>query len=842
LRSVLILYRVRLRRRWLQELLAIVGIATGVALLYAASVANLSLSGPVRQLNQQIVGDSQLQLIQRGSDGFSDRVYNTVREIRGVRRAAPILHVPASLVGPRGRQSLTVYGSDPRVMRVRGPLVKGYSAADLASQEAVAVTTSVAEKLGLRVGDLARLQIAGRSHVVGIVVVGRRDIGTLADMAMALVPLAYLQRLAQLEHRVSRVLVEAEPGQVAAVRGRLRNVAAAGLDVRGPDYEPRLFDQTSRPTAQATMISSTLSALVGFMFAACAMLVTVAARRRLAVDLRRTGFTTRQIAVILLSDALVLGACAVALGLVLGDVLSRRGFSADVGFFEGAFPVGDERVVSWSSVAIAAAGGLLAAVVGVLAPLRGALSTAAGSRAATGAGRRRAPALTAGLLAGIGGLLALGAAIVIAVAAPSAALGGLVALTLSTVLLLPSVLDAVVAAGRRLSRRAPRTLMAVELALPQLSAPTWRVRSLAIATTGALAVLGASALQGSRANLQAGLDRTAVEWNHAADIWVSPYGPGDLLTVTPMPAAATQRLAGTVGVRRVLPYRGSLLDVDGNRSWVRAPAAGSSQPIPVVQILEGSREQATTRFRAGGWATLSRALADALHARVGEPFTLPAPVPTVLRLAAITTNLGWPGGMVILNSDDYARAWGSSAVSAYQLELEPGVAVDRGRAEVQRALGTGSALRVETATQRDRRAMAASRAGLSRLRQISSLMLIAAIIAMAAAMAGLLWQQRSGVARQKLDGHSTFVMWRSLAVQSGVLFGVGCLVGGLASLLGQVLLSRGLQSLGGFPVIAGTRMGIAVVAVALVTGAALLVIAVPGYLVARVRPSLRADD
>jgi putative ABC transport system permease protein len=612
--------------------------------------------------------------------------------------------------------------------------------------------------------------------------------------------------------------------------------------VRSADHEPRLFDKTSQPTAQATMISSTLSSLVGFMFAACAMFVTVAARRALAIDLRRTGYTTRQIGGILLFDAVVLGGCAVLLGLGLGEVLSRRGFAADVSFLEGAFPIGDQRIVTWSSVAVAAAGGLLAAAVGVLAPLRGVLGSGSIVQRAAAGRRARASVVTPRRLARLCGLLLLGVSMAITIAAPSAALVGLIALTLAVVLLLPSVLDAVVVASRWISRRAPRTLMSVELALPQLDAPTWRVRSLAIATTGALAVLGAAALQGARVNLQAGLDHVSVSYDHVADVWVSPYGPGDLYAVNPIPATDGRRLADVPGIRRVVPYRGSFLDIGGNRAWVWAPADGAARPIPEGQVLDGSLAGATARFRTGGWVILSRALAEALHARVGERVTLPSPVPATFRLAAITTNLGWPGGAVILNGDDYARAWGSSAVSAYQLTLAPGVSPDRARVAIQRVLGPHSALRVETASQRDGREMAASRGGLSRLRQISSLMLIAAVIAMAAAMASLLWQQRSGVARQKLDGHRTAVMWRSLAVESGVLFGTGCLLGGVASLLGQVLFSRGLQTISGFPVIASMRVENSAVSFALVTASALLVVAIPGYLVARVQPSLRTSD
>jgi putative ABC transport system permease protein len=442
----------------------------------------------------------------------------------------------------------------------------------------------------------------------------------------------------------------------------------------------------------------------------------------------------------------------------------------------------------------------------------------------------------------LSGLTLLGVATSITIAAPRAALVGLIALTLAVVLLLPSTFDAVNAACRWLSRRVPRPMMSVELALPQLAAPTWRVRSLAIATIGALAVLGASALQGARTNLQAGLDRSAADHVEVADVWVAPYGPGDLFAVLPIQALEKRRLAAAPGVRRVAVYRGSFLDVAANRAWVRAPARDSLRPVPGAQILEGSPGLTTARFRAGGWVTLSRAIAKTLHVHVGERFTLPSPSPMTFRLAAITTNLGWPGGAVILNSDDYARAWGSSAISAYHLALDPGVTPEQGRAAAQRAVGAGSALRVETAAQRDRRERAASRSGLSRLRQISSLMLIAAVIAMAAAMVGLLWQQRSAVARQKLDGHSTAVMWRSLAVESGVLIGTGCLFGAVASLLGQVLFSRGLQWISGFPVVASVRFETAAASFALVTAVAVLVVAVPGYLVARVQPSLRTSD
>ena len=570
------------------------------------------------------------------------------------------------------------------------------------------------------------------------------------------------------------------------------------------------------------------------------MLVTVASRRALAIDLRLDGYTPRRVIGVLLLDAAALGIVASLAGLALGELLSRQGFGSDVSYLAGAFPLGDQRIVTASSVAIAVGGGLLAAVLGVLAPLRGVVLARVPARGADVA--IDDPASPAKLLMATTGLACLVIAVAITAAAADIALVGLIALGLALVLLVPLILDGVIAALAWTSMRRGRVIVGFQLALPQLRAPEWRARTLAIATTGAIAVFGAVALQGARLNLQDGLFGVAPQLNDSADLWVLPRGAGDLFGTTPAPATATGALRRVPGVREVAAYRAGFLDVAGRRVLVFGPPVDAPRPVPPAQVRTGDRRLLTARIRAGGWATLSRALADALHVGVGDRVTLPAPVPTTFRVAAITTNLGWTGGAVFVNADDYARAWRTRAIGAYEVRLRPGTDLEPARARVVAALGPRSALRVETRAARDARQQEVIGSGLTRLRQVASLTLLAAVLAMAAAMAGLLWQRRLTVARQKLDGHATGLMWRSLLTESAVLFGTGCLAGGLFGLLGQVLFSRGLETISGFPVEVGVRWGIAAISLALVTGAALVVVAIPGYLVARVKPSLRSGD
>ena len=69
---------------------------------------------------------------------------------------------------------------------------------------------------------------------------------------------------------------------------------------------------------------------------------------------------------ILLFDAAVLGVLACVIGLALGELLSIAAFRATPGYFSSAFPVGNDRIVTWQSVALAVGAGLAAATAGVL--------------------------------------------------------------------------------------------------------------------------------------------------------------------------------------------------------------------------------------------------------------------------------------------------------------------------------------------------------------------------------------------------------------------------------------------------------------------------------------------
>src|SRR5512142_2031863 len=115
-RTLLYFYGRRLRTHPVQELLAALGIAIGVALAFAVLVANGSVTRAADQIEQAVVGRATVQLQARSADGFDERLLVEAARVRGVRRVAPVVEQRAVLVGPNGRQVAVNLGSlDPRL-------------------------------------------------------------------------------------------------------------------------------------------------------------------------------------------------------------------------------------------------------------------------------------------------------------------------------------------------------------------------------------------------------------------------------------------------------------------------------------------------------------------------------------------------------------------------------------------------------------------------------------------------------------------------------------------------------------------------------------------------------
>jgi putative ABC transport system permease protein len=834
--NALHLYRVRLRARALQECFAIVGIAAGVGLLFASQIASSSLSSSVGQLNSGIVGGATLQLTARDAHGFPERLVSEARKLGGVRVAAPLVEVPANAKGPRGSESVELVGADDNLIRLGGALVRKVKLTPFGTIGFVVLPSPVAKTLGVRkYGDVLSMQANGSSsEAVLYAQLRAREVGPLIDSPIAVGPIEYTQEMSGLKGRVTRVLVEPVPGRGAEVRAGLQRLAGGRLGVESSGYDEVLFAKAAAATNQSTQLFAVISALVGFLFAFNAMLLTVPQRRRLIADLRRDGYTPQAVIGVLMLDAVVLGAIACALGLALGDELSIHLFHSNPGYLSSAFAVGTQRVVSAQSVAVAVLGGMGAASVAVLSPLRDIVSR--DPLAAIAVREERAGGVSRTLT--VLGIVCLAATLAILLAAPQAAIVGMVTLVAALLCLLALPLVGVLALVRAL---APRIVSAVpHIASMELQAG--RSRAIAIAATGAVAVFGSVSIQGAHSDLLAGLYNAAEDANAATDVWVSAAGSSNLLMTSPFPGTQLSRLRGLPGVREARVYRGGLLDWGDRRVWVIAPPRSASPLVPPSQLVQGNVTAADARVRAGGWAVISLALAQAHKLKIGDAFTLPSPVPASFRVAAVSTNIGWAPGAIVIDAEEYARAWSSQDAGAFQLLAKPGVPPSLLAREARATLGGETGLQVQTAQQHEAKLKAITRQGLERLSQIATLILVAAVLAMGAAMGAMIWQRRPRLAKLKLEGFARVELWHTLVLESAMLLGVGCFSGAVVGLFGQQLLDRALNLVINYPVVSSVGVVVALSSLALVTAAAVLMVAIPGWFAARVPAGLALQD
>lgn len=841
LENLLFLYGQRVRTHPLQELIALVGIAIGVALVFAVQVANTSVSSSVEQLVRGTTGTADLQLVARSAHGFDAAAFGRVARLPDVERAAPLLQLRVALRGRDGTTEAVLIGGDRRLHTMGGELARQFASPSLDRLKAIALPAPLVNSLGVEVGDSIDVASGARTRRAPLATVLSADeIGPLVESPIVLAPLAYARELSGLHRRLTRVLVQPRPGRTAQARAALERIAGDHMTVAKGDAEVRLLKQAAGPNDQSTALFAAISALVGLLFAFNAMLLTVPERRRFIADLRLEGIGDMAVIRLVLFDALILGIVASLAGLALGDLLSRNVFHTAPGYLSFAFPVGDQRIVDARSVALAIVGGVGATLLAGLRPLSDLFSRRPLDQVYREDEERREDAFASrGLMPAIG-LLLVGGAGGVLMLAPTMILGGFVLLVGGMLLLIPGLLGTIVQLIDRLSQRTRSAVLIVSIG--ELRTAT--TRSIALAATGALAVFGSVAVEGSHFDLQRGLDRDARAFNATADLWITPAGSRNELATVPFRlssqrVAAIERIEGIAAVRN---YRGAFLDVDDRRTWVVAPPRASPSPILASQIVTGDLAQATQRLRGRGWVALSRALVKQKGLEVGDEVTLPTPRPMPMRLAAVLTNLGWSSGAIVLNASDFQRTWGSADISALQLMVAPGTDARSVVPALRRVLGPRSTLGIETSAQRTARFRTSTRQGLSRLTQIATLVLVAAALALAAAMGGVVWNRRARLAALKLTGFGDGEVWRALVIENALVLGIGCSIGAAFGLAGQFMLTQLLADTTDFPTSYVPAVSLALLILISITLVAVAIAALPGYFAARVPPTANAYD
>src|SRR6266699_2228270 len=312
--GALALARRHLRGQGARAALTAAGVACGEALVVAIRVINASTLASFTDAIEDLAGSAALQV--RGPGPFPEAVADELRAIPGVDHAVPIL--TATFFGtepPIAGEALSVFAADVtdgHAIRTLHLVKAGEHVVDdplgfLIDPRSVIVTDVLAARLGVTAG--ARLPLRTPHGLETFTVrgvlppggVGRAFGGNLILMDV-----------------VGAQLVRGEDGEQ-----RLSAALPAGLEAIRP---ARRGEQIERYLASFQTLLSGLSglALLAFIFVVgSAVATSVAARRRELGILRCAGAERRQVAALVLGEALATGIVGAAAGVPLGIVLAR---------------------------------------------------------------------------------------------------------------------------------------------------------------------------------------------------------------------------------------------------------------------------------------------------------------------------------------------------------------------------------------------------------------------------------------------------------------------------------------------------------------------------------------
>jgi putative ABC transport system permease protein len=301
--------------------LALVAIALGVALGVAVHLVNASAVNEFGLAARRLAGEADL-VVRGARAGFDESLYPRLARLPQVQAANPALEAEVQLADRE--ESLRVIGFDPlRAAEVQPALLPERTSmvSALLDADAVLLSPTAAQSLGLAVGDELRLS-------VGTGVIALRVVGLLPHEAyrqrLAVMDIAAAQwRLARLG-RLNRIDLKLAAGvDVERFQHELETMLPAGVHALTPDSEVARTAVLSRAYRLNLDMLALIALFTGAFLVFSSQVLALLRRRSQLALLRALGVTRAALTWRLVAEGTVIGALGAACGVILGYLLAR---------------------------------------------------------------------------------------------------------------------------------------------------------------------------------------------------------------------------------------------------------------------------------------------------------------------------------------------------------------------------------------------------------------------------------------------------------------------------------------------------------------------------------------
>jgi len=415
--------------RKLRSFLTTLAIVIGVMVIFGMSIFLPTMMDAFQKSILSVSGQVDVTVIHKTGEAFSTSVLNKVKAVEGIGAIAGSIsrpmNIPANFYGRASNITrLTLTGVDP----VAGPTVRDYPMSEgrflkPGDGNVAVITSSLADALGLKVGDTLRLPTT--EGVARLTIIGLRPSHVSFGNEEVLITLTQAQKLLNMSGLINVIEANLATKETAAREAIVQQLQAQ----LGKHYTLNVLTSGSEfygAVQMAQVAFSLLGVLTLFMggFIIFNTFRTIVAERRHDIGmLRAIGASRAMIIGLILSEGLVQGLVGTAVGLVLGYLLGVGGSALAAPIYRQALniqlgaPVVEPGGVVLSSVlgvGVTLFAGLLPALsasrvtpIEVLRPSLGETAQRI-SRIGTGAGAVMIVVALVGLFSGNFALVALG--------------------------------------------------------------------------------------------------------------------------------------------------------------------------------------------------------------------------------------------------------------------------------------------------------------------------------------------------------------------------------------------------------------------------------------------------
>ena len=778
-----------LRKHPLQSLLMVLGITLGVAVVVAIDLANASASRAFDLSVDSIAGRATHTIV-GGPGGLDENVYSTLRQRGIVDAAAPVITEYVS--SPElGGTTLRLLGIDPfadppfrSYLDGGGRIPLEQLTAFLTGTNAILLSSELASRYRLNSGDVIHLVVGGRPEeaVIAGLLDPRDEFSRRALQGLILTDVASAQemtgRLGRLD-QIDLILPENSKSLEARISALLPQ------DARIVPVGARtgtVAEMTAAFRINLTALSL-LALLVGVFLIYNTMTFSVVQRRPMLGTLRCLGVTRREVFLMVVTEALIVGMLGSAAGIGLGIVLGQgavRMVTQTINDLYFAVTVRSVQIPAWSLIKGAALG-TVATVVAAAPPAWEAASVQ--PRAALSRSGLESKAQKAVIGTAVGGLVLIGIGVgtllwptrdlVVSFAGTFAVIVGVAMLT-------PAVMQigmklAGPLTGKlwgALGRMAPRNV------INSLSRTAIAVAALMVAVA---VTIGVGVMIGSFRN-------TVVVWltqTLQGDIYISVPGGTASSPSTPIDPRVLTTLQGWPGIARIDTLRATTIDSPDGPIDVSAfenPDDPSetlyySRDIPVENMWEAMQ---------GGGVVVSEPLARRLGLPMhGGHIVLYTDAGThEFPILGIFYDYASSQGTVLMAQNVYRSLWDDDTITAIALRLEPGQDVDAVAADLREAFAPIQQMSVNPNQALRANVLAIFDRTFAITGALQMLATIVAFIGVLSALLSLQLEKQRELGILRAVGLTTRQLWQLVLLETGLM---GTVAGILAMPTGYVL-------------------------------------------------------